>query len=271
MAIQAKESYLAELRKHLATTEAELAALQAEADVQQTQARATWEKLVLLSTKVAARQTDVLVQLEPVKQMPVVVANVAQAHTICCLILGFELDYEVFTAHELDGASMLACSDSDLVRLFDLQPVGHRHRLLFCLRQLAHAANPAIFAMDFEAGTLALASALAERGVSPELVALVLKAKIDSHTCGTLTTDELGSAHVSLKARLQLLAHIHEAGQGLGPKPAGVLWDKERQQAVLDDVLTDNPSLAALLAGQDLTFQEAQRSLDATGGEYCKR
>jgi len=185
--IDVKQAYITELQVYLARAQGELAELQLTADGVHRQARTSRADFAGLGTQLEAGIAEATALLEPVKRMRIEEADVAQAHNMCCLLLGRELDYDVFTAQELDGPALLLLLDGDLVRLFDLQPVGHRQRLLYGLRKLALEQDFSVFDVDFDASVQALTAALQEQRVAPELVAKVMEAKLDCYTGATLT------------------------------------------------------------------------------------
>jgi hypothetical protein len=160
------------------------------------------------------------------------------------------LPLDVFEEHKLDGKALTQLTTVDLQDLFALEPVGVRHRLVYCIQRAADVAAPELLTTDFEGAMKELQAWLTEKGVSHDHRQLLAEAKFDIVTCGELDARALGSAKVPLAARKQLLMLLRQARAV--PEMAAshgdvTQFNVELQQMVLELVLEENAGLAARL------------------------
>eukprot|EP00045_Choanoeca_perplexa_P017368 m.250961 g.250961 ORF g.250961 m.250961 type:complete len:681 (+) comp17516_c1_seq68:277-2319(+) len=184
-------------------------------------------------------------------ELPMRDVSCMQAHAVCCLLMGRDLDETPFSERNLDGKSFLKLVDYDLVEILQLELVGLRHRLLYCFRQAAYKAAPALFKVDFEAGTVELKEwLLRQDGVDPTHAERIFKAKIDIITAHDIQDIELAAAGIPFEARKPLTALIQSAGNSVHGHPptqvvAAAAASKEDMSVVRAAVLKRNPELQA--------------------------
>ena len=263
---QKVEQFKAETAQKVQQLSSERSDMQKELNVQlaklKSQSTQQQQALATLSSTIQAAQASNRVVTRDCFSLAVTQLTIDEAHTLCCALVNQPLAFAIFRRHSLDGAALLRLSEADLQDLFDLRPIGLRHRLVHCLQASRSRAVPSLLKADFAASAADLHDLLTRHGhVSRRHVDLIAEAQFDRLTSRDITAHELGLAGIPPGSRPSLLGILRKL---LPPTQRESTSSRDRSpppHAEMAQVLQQNAELAARL-------DEQQRAQAVPPNEY---